>query len=105
VGKEAAMSNDPTNLQNSTAANGTSADLQVECDRLREVVKSLEQQRQHDQQAIEALRKERDEFRRIVYAWAHKQFTDEELQNIPALEDCLPLEAFIDKLERIVNEP
>jgi hypothetical protein len=39
-----------------------------------------------------------------MYAWAHKQFTDEELQNIPALEDCAPFEAFIGELERIVNE-
>jgi FtsZ-binding cell division protein ZapB len=100
------MSNEPISHQAATpaTANGASADLQAECDRLREAVRALEQQRQQDQQAMEALRKERDEFRKIAYAWAHQQFTDEELQNIPAMEDCLPLEAFIDELERIVNE-
>jgi hypothetical protein len=40
----------------------------------------------------------------VAYAWAHKQFTDEELRNIPALADCVPLERFLGDLERIVNE-
>src|SRR3954447_19948583 len=64
-------------------ANGVNIDLRTECERLRQAVERLEEERRRDLEFLETVRKERDEYRRAMYAWARQQFTEEEIRNIP----------------------
>ena len=84
-------------------ANGPGADLRAECERLRQWVKDLQEERRQDRERLAAVEKERDEYRKALYAWAQQLFTDEELSRVPDEKDCLPLEEFLPGLERVVR--
>ncbi len=95
------MNPEHTDPQNGPPASpqkdAVSPDSQAECERLRQEVQRLAAE-------LAEVREERDDYRKTVYEWAHACFTDEELKNsIPDEKDCVPLEAFIDDLERIVR--
>ncbi len=45
-----------------------------------------------------------DEYKTMMYAALRQLFTEEEMTRIPDPEDCLPLDAFINELEEIVNK-
>jgi hypothetical protein len=54
--------------------------LRVECERLRQVVRQLQEQHEQDSQTIAGLQAERDAYLRQLHAWAWAQVLPEELQ-------------------------
>jgi hypothetical protein len=93
----------PCPPSNPPRANGPATELHAECERLRQVVKGLEEERRRDHEALAALRQECEAYRRAAHAWARKQFTPEELRDIPEAKDCAPLDQFLGELERSVR--
>jgi len=52
----------------------------VECEKLRQLVRELQEERERDRQTIAALQAERDDYIRGLHAWAWQQVSPEELQ-------------------------
>jgi hypothetical protein len=69
-------------------------------ERLRARIKQLEEERERDRQALNALQAERDAYRRAVYAWALEQITDEDVQRYAHSEEGLPLDDLLAELEQ-----
>jgi hypothetical protein len=74
--------------------------LRAENARLQETIKNLAQERDRDLQTIASLNAERDAYRRVVYAWALDQITDEDLERYAHQETGVPLDEFIGELDR-----
>lgn len=72
----------------SVEKNGESPSDEDECERLRQTVKRLEE--------------ERDQYRDVLLALAMEQFTEAELTAIPDEKDCTTLDQFITELEQLV---
>ncbi|HEV3085371.1 MAG TPA: hypothetical protein VGY66_36800 [Gemmataceae bacterium] len=79
------------------------AGLRAECDRLQERVRELELRHEQDQKTLAEL----EECRKALYGLAKRMFSDrdlhltpEEVQDLLAGKDCLPLDAFIEELEK-----
>jgi hypothetical protein len=77
--------------------------LQLDCNRLREQVRKLEQQHDNDQQKIAELEQDR----RSLYALVQGMFSDEQLrftkkevQELLEGRDGLPLDGFLGELEQ-----
>ena len=83
--------------------NGTLAELQAECERLRQRLTEVDAERQRDRECVATLQNERDACRRALHACARMLFTEDELRTIPAVGECVPLEQFIGELEQIVH--
>ena len=99
-----------------TGSEGPSAarvlvDLHSECERLRQEVRRLEEERDAACRACEEARAERDSYRRMAYDVARKQFeerlplTPEGLQRLILTEKWSPLEDLLEELERNPNGP
>ena len=83
-------------------ARDADATASCECRQLREKVQLLEARMKEVQGILNAVQCKRNEYRRIVYDWAHAQITDEEIEaSLANLDDCSPLEVFIGELEAI----
>ena len=78
-----------------TSRTSTQANGQV-LDRLRAQKKML-------LASMRALKKERDAYRRAVYAWAEEQLTREDLAHLASSKEGLPLSDFIGELEREIE--
>src|SRR5262245_52351247 len=96
----------PTNSAKATPAEAGQATvervlfLEQECDRLRQSVKQLTEECDHLQQALGEAQAERDSFRAAAYAWAREQFPINEREEMPRLEDGVPLSQLIAELEQ-----
>src|SRR5271169_6161400 len=80
--------------------------VQVECERLREQLRRLEEQHARDQKTIAEL----EPYRRSLYTVVHQlfhddnlRFTQEEVDALVEGQDGLPLEAFLGKLEQLAK--
>jgi FtsZ-binding cell division protein ZapB len=85
------------------------AGLQAECERLRQRIAELEAEHERDRHRFVELERERDHYRAEAYSWARREFerdgtlTDEAVKHAIEHEDGVPLEAFLDELERIAK--
>src|SRR5438876_5441740 len=80
--------------------------LQSECDRLRQTVKNLEEERQRLQESLAKVQAERDIYLRTVYAYLKEEITEEQLEawfsEPPVEADLLQI---IDQLEKEAGKP
>jgi hypothetical protein len=74
--------------------------------------RQLEAENNGLRQRIRQLEEERDDYRRIAYAWAREEFarrglpfTEEELERRVREEDGVPLEAFLAELQERAEGP
>ncbi len=67
-----------------------------ELERLRAEVARLREQ-------VRRLEKERDDYKKVAYAWALEQVTVEDIEKGALEEEGEPLEAFLPELERILR--
>jgi hypothetical protein len=94
---------EPPSVPQNPPENATPADLRAECERLRQLVRGLEEERQRDQECLAAVQKERDEYSNAVDHLTQRQFAITREDIAEAERDGLTLDQFIGKLEAIVN--
>lgn len=93
----------PETLSAAREPNGQLACLREECERLREAVRRLEEERRQDAERLRQAERERDEFRTMLYAALRKQFKPEDVV-IPDEKDWLSWESFAHELDEIVGK-
>jgi hypothetical protein len=80
---------------------------EIECQRLRQEIFRLEEQKKLDRQQIEELEKDSIAYRRVLQSWAKEQISPEDLQRW-AMDDseegCLEFHEFIGELESFVKQ-
>lgn len=61
-----------------------------------------EQQQAQDKlrQELAEVRKERDDYRQLVYAWLREKFPDDDLRTFPREKDCVPFRQIITEIEQ-----
>jgi hypothetical protein len=88
-------------VQEQLAAN---AQFKSECERLKQVIKQLEEERDRDRKALAALQAERDAYRRSLYAWARQQVREEDWQNFSEGDYSLPADQVLAELEKLQHQ-
>jgi hypothetical protein len=75
-------------------------ELKAQCERLLQVVQSLEEEKKREAETLATTQAELNEFRRYIYEWARKQVREEDWQNFAEAEYTIPLEETLAELER-----
>jgi hypothetical protein len=97
------MNNEHQSGQFSREPNGSSlliAELKAQSQRLQEVVQKLEDEQRRDSEALAAVQAELNEYRRLLYNWAHQQVREEDWKDFADHDYNIRAEDAIAELER-----
>src|SRR5437879_2583015 len=75
-------------------------EIKAQCERLRQAVQELEQEKKRDAEALAAAQAELHGLRQLVYDWAHKQVRDEDWDDFVAEDYTISADDVLAELER-----
>ena len=78
--------------------------LRVECEQLKQMLRTVETERDQLRQTLVTVQAERDDYRKTVYAWVREQFPDEDFEPFHESKG-IPIVEVLKQLDEVVNSP